>query len=108
MESDMNQTRAIVIALAAVFVLGGIWMTVSADTTRLDAATMRAALRTATPEENGFIDFVIAQVNKGKLPADLVDSTFQWARKKPYKHRFQYFRQALIVRAAAIGVNLNR
>ena len=28
--------------------------------------------------------------------------------KKPYKHRFQYFKQALIVRAAAIGINLEQ
>ncbi|MGD0381924.1 MAG: hypothetical protein ABSA77_00285 [Thermoguttaceae bacterium] len=77
-----------------------------ANTTRLDATTMKAALRTTTIEEAGFIDYVLAKVNKGLLPADMVDGTFQWARKKPYKHRFQYFKQALIVRAERIGVNL--
>jgi hypothetical protein len=70
----------------------------------LDAATMKAALRTDAIEEGGFIDGILLRVSKGTLPADLVDSTFQWARKKPYKHRFQYFKQALIVRAAAIGI----
>ncbi len=80
---------------------------VKADSTRLDAATMKAALHTTTIEEGGFIDRVITMVNKGQLPADLVDSTFEWARKKPYKHRFQYFKQALIVRAASIGIRIS-
>jgi hypothetical protein len=90
-------------------VLAFTWISASAQagSTRLDAATMKAALRTDTIEEGGFIDYVLDKVKKGTLPADLVDSTFQWARKKPYKHRFQYFKQALIVRAAAIGITIN-
>jgi hypothetical protein len=35
----------------------------------------------------------------------MFDSTFLWARKKP-RHKFQYFKQALTVRAAGIGVTL--
>ncbi len=42
-------------------------------------------------------------VNKGTLPADLLNSTFQWARRKG-KHRFHYFKQALILRAAQQGI----
>jgi hypothetical protein len=71
----------------------------------LDADTMRAALRTATPEENGFIDYVIKRVNKGTLPQDMVESTFLWARKKPQR-KFQYFKQGLIVRARDAGIKL--
>ena len=56
---------------------------------------MKAALRTTTIEEGGFIDSVLVKVGKGQIPADLVDSTFQWARKKPYKHRFQYFKHGV-------------
>ncbi len=63
----MNKTRTIVIVLLVLLVLGGIWITVRADTTRLDADTMRAALRTTTVEENGFIDLVVVKVNKGLL-----------------------------------------
>jgi hypothetical protein len=76
------------------------------ETTRLNAETMKAALRTDTIEEDGFIDYVIGKVNKGQLPADLVDSTFQWARKKSTKHRFQYFKYALMVRASYIGIKI--
>ena len=54
-----------------------------ADSTGLDAATMKAALRTATAEEGHFIDFVMAKVKKRILPADLVESTFEWAQKNP-------------------------
>jgi hypothetical protein len=72
----------------------------------LDAETMKAALDTATPEENGFIDRVVELVEKGDLPASLVDSTFQWARKKP-RHKFQYFKRALILRARRIGIELS-
>lgn len=103
----MCKTRAIVLVLLALLAFSWISTRVGADTTRLDAATMKAALRTATVEEGGFIDSVLVQVGKGKIPADLVDSTFQWARKKPYKHRFQYFRLALIVRADNIGIHIN-
>lgn len=79
----------------------------AADTVRLDAAAIKAALHTATVEEGGFIDYVLAKVKKGDLPAGLVDGTFQWARKKPTKYRFQYFKKALIVRAADMGININ-
>jgi hypothetical protein len=72
---------------------------------RLDAATIKAGLHTAAPEENGFVDYVVLLVEEGRLPARLVLSTFQWARKKP-RHRFQYFRRALIIRAARIGIRL--
>ncbi len=77
-----------------------------AGSTRLDAATMKAALHTTLIEEGGFIDDLLIKVNRGTLPADMVDSTFQWARKKPVRHRFQYFKQAMIVRAASIGIIL--
>jgi hypothetical protein len=96
------------IALVLLAVLAFSWIsTRGAETSRLDAATMKAALKTTTIEEGGFIDAILVKVGKGQIPADLVDSTFQWARKKPYKHRFQYFRMALIVRAASIGININ-
>jgi len=71
----------------------------------LDAETMKAALRTTTPEENGFIDLVLNLVDGGTLPVAMVDSTFQWARQKP-KHKFQYFKRGLTVRAAQIGIDL--
>ena len=102
----MCRTRTLLIALLAMLAFSLISTKLQADSTRLDAETMKAALRTTGIEEGGFIDYVLGLVNKGKLPADLVDSTFEWARKKPYKHRFQYFKQGLIVRAAGIGIKI--
>ena len=73
---------------------------------------MKNALKTARPEEDGFIDDVVDRVNNAdrpsneRLPASMVESTFQWARSKNTRHRFQYFRRALIIRAARIGVRL--
>jgi hypothetical protein len=72
---------------------------------RLDAATIKAALRTTTIEEAGFVDRVVASVDAGTLPASLVDSTLQWARRKP-RHKFQYFKRALIERAARQGITI--
>jgi hypothetical protein len=77
-----------------------------AATVNLDAPTMKAALRTATPEEQGFIERVVRLMNKGKLPRALVETTFDWARRKNV-HRFQYFKQALIVQAAKLGLSLD-
>jgi hypothetical protein len=71
----------------------------------LDANTIKAALKTATPEEDGFVQHVLDQVDAGKLPRSLVVSTFIWARKKP-RWQFQYFRYGLIIRAWRSGIRL--
>jgi hypothetical protein len=71
----------------------------------LDPDVMKAALHTATPQEGGFIEYVVGRVDNGTLPLDLVQSTFLWARKRPRK-KFYYFKQALILRAAAQGIRL--
>jgi len=76
------------------------------------AEEMKTALHTARPEEDGFVDDVVDRVNNSgrpaseRLPAALVESTFQWARKKNTHRRFQYFRYALVLRAGKIGINL--
>jgi hypothetical protein len=44
-------------------------------------------------------------VNRGKLPVDLVESTLIWARKKG-KNRFEYFKNALILRAERQGISI--
>lgn len=85
-----------------------------ADAQRLSltADEMKSALHTARPEEDGFIDDVVDRVNNAsrpahqRLPASMVESTFQWARGKNTRHRFQYFRRAMVIRAARIGVRL--
>ena len=57
------------------------------DTTPLDAETMKAGLRTAAPEEDGFIDRAVEMVDEGRISAGLVHGTFVWARVQPqHKH----------------------
>ena len=76
-----------------------------ADAAVPDANTMKAVLHTAAPEEDGFIDRVLAKVDKGVLPLDMVESTFLWARKKS-RHKFQYFKAGMIARAQDAGIKL--
>jgi hypothetical protein len=66
---------------------------------------MKVALRTATPEDDGFIDRVLKLVERGTLPLDMVESTFLWARKKPQR-KFQYFKYGLLARAQQQGIAL--
>jgi len=94
--------------LAAAMGLGLLWLfppEMAAAAPRLDAGVIKAGLRTAAPEEDGFVERVVELVDQGVLPASLVDSTFEWARKKT-SHRFQYFKKAMILRASRIGVRL--
>jgi hypothetical protein len=81
---------------------------VCAQTARAGLPTtdeMKVALKTATPEEDGFIDRVQLLVKKNKLPEDLVMSTFIWAKRK-IRYKFQYFKRGLIVRADQRGISL--
>jgi hypothetical protein len=72
---------------------------------RLDAAKIKAGLRTTTVEEKGFVDRVVAKVNQGRVPYWLVYSTFKWARIQP-RYKFQYFKWALIMRASWLKIRL--
>ncbi len=76
-----------------------------ANASALDPATVKAALRTATPEEDRFVDKVLMRVDQGTLPLELVETTFLWAQKKP-RHKFQYFKAGLIVRAKDAGIKM--
>ncbi len=67
--------------------------------------TLEKGLKARRPEEFSFIATVVEKVNDGAIPLSLVDSTFLWARKRE-SHPFQYFQQAIRVRAQKIGVEL--
>lgn len=88
---------------------GVLGLTVSLGTAQagapLDTTKLKVALQTATQEENGFLDHLSDLVVSDKLPRHLVESTLLWARKKP-EHKFQYFKRAITLRAAKIGVAL--
>jgi hypothetical protein len=97
--------RKIVVVIALLTLLATAWPRVVRAAT-LDPEQIKAALRTATSEDGGFIDKTVAMVNAGTLPAALFESSMQWARKKPH-NQFQYFKHALILRAAAVGIDLS-
>ena len=92
------------LALATTILAAGASQKRSVDNP-LDAKTMQVALHTATPEENGFIEYVLHRVDKGTLPLDMVESTFLWAKRKPYR-KFQYFKHGLTLRAEQAGIHL--
>jgi hypothetical protein len=67
--------------------------------------TLNAGLKARLPEEFAFVDRVVRMVDHGKLPLDMVQTTFLWARRKPI-HQFQYFEHGLRMRAEEAGVRL--
>jgi hypothetical protein len=67
--------------------------------------TLAEVLRARRPQEFAFLDRVVELVDQGTLPRSLVESTFNWARKKP-RHPFQYFEFGLKARAKEIGIEL--
>ena len=81
--------------------------TITQTSTQLDAKTIRMGLRTTWVEDQGFIERVVVMSQEGKLPGSMIDSTFDWARKKQ-RHQFQYFKSALTVQAEQIGVDLTK
>lgn len=73
----------------------------------LDPEEMKAALRTTTIEDQGFIEKVVILAERGTLSPALVWKTFLWARRKP-EHKFQYFRKAMILQALREGVDIEK
>jgi hypothetical protein len=98
-------TRRFRLFVCITCLLGLLATVARADDLVLDPDQIKAALHTATDEEQGFIDRTVKMVNAGTLPRDIFTSCFIWARKKP-RRKFQYFKAALTARAAAVGINL--
>lgn len=66
---------------------------------------LESELKARRPQEFAFIARVVAMVQIGELPFDLVQSSFMWARKKrPYP--FPYFERALRIQAQQRGIRL--
>lgn len=67
--------------------------------------TLEKGLKARYPADFEFVDLVADLVDQGKLPLDVVLSTFKWARpKKPAP--MPYFKRAMQIRAAELGVDL--
>jgi hypothetical protein len=99
----MVRKSFVVVVLLAVIAVCGLRTAEAASP--LSADEMKVALRTGTNEENGFIQRVLNLVKAGRLPENLVISTFLWAREKP-ERKFQYFKYAMIVLAQRRGIRL--
>ncbi|GAB6164845.1 hypothetical protein JCM19992_08450 [Thermostilla marina] len=68
----------------------------------LDPELIKAGLRTATPEENGFVEYVVDLARRGVISPKVVAAAFIWARRKDSR-RFQYFKRAVAYLAAKEG-----
>lgn len=75
----------------------------------LDSEVYVRELYCFTEDQKTFVNDVLGLVNQGRLPAKLVISCFQWARKKQQtSRRFYYFSYALYTQASAQGILLSK
>jgi len=72
---------------------------------RLDVSTIKLALKASEEENQGFIERVVERMNEGRLSRASVTVAFGQAKKQA-KHKFQYFKQAMIRLADREGVSL--
>ena len=63
-------------------------------------------LRTFLPEQQAFVDDIVARVDSGELPRSLVNVVFVWSRKRKPKIPFPYFEIAMRLLAEKRGVIL--
>jgi len=95
-----SRTGGIIISVMVVF------CTATAAAAPPNADTLRAGLRTANPAEEAYLTYIATLAEQGRLPTDMVESTFLWARRRPDPKKFQYFKFALITRAGELGITL--
>jgi hypothetical protein len=69
--------------------------------------TIKLALHVSEEENDGFVERVVALMNEGRLPRASVTIAFAKARQQ-VKHKFQYFKRAMIELADRDGVSLAR
>ena len=63
-------------------------------------------LRTFLPDQQAFVDDIVARVEAGELPRSMVNVVFVWSRKRRPKIPFPYFEIAMRVLAEKRGVIL--
>ena len=64
-------------------------------------------LRTFLPEQQAFVDDVVARVEAGELPRSMVNVVFVWSRKRRPKIPYPYFEFVMRLLAEKRGVILN-
>jgi len=67
---------------------------------------LKTGLRARSPEDVAFIKDVVSRVQRGELPAKLVNSTYIWAIQHQRKYPFPAFERALRIQADKLGVGL--
>jgi hypothetical protein len=63
-------------------------------------------LRTATPEQEKFVDKVVMEVESGRLPRALVNLMYRWSLERNPRIPFPYFQYGITVMAKRQGVSL--
>ena len=100
------------VVLALVVVLAGVdtraaEQPVAPRPATLDLAErLKAGLRVQIPRDTAFCDTVARLVHEGRLPGQVVDSTYLWAVSRGRKYPFPAFEQALRIKAAKLNVAL--
>ena len=79
---------------------------VSAEEYKLYAEQLNALLRTRLDEEKAFVNQVVDQVRRNRIPAKLVQSTYGWVRNRRPKtnYPFVYFERVLRLQAKRLGI----
>lgn len=67
---------------------------------------LRNGLRVFLPEQEAFLETVLAQVQAGRLPRSMVNMVYVWAKRRNAKVPFPYFEFALRALADRRGVTL--
>lgn len=67
---------------------------------------LTAGLKARTPAEVAFCERVVELVREGRLPAQVVDSTYLWAVRRGRKYPLPAFQYALRAKAEKLGVRL--
>lgn len=70
------------------------------------ADRLATGLRVKAPADVAFCDQVADLVRAGRLPVELVDSTYTWAISRGRKYPFPAFEHALRLKASKLGVSL--
>lgn len=68
-------------------------------------ALLQIGLKPASPREFAFLAKVVQMVGERRLPREMVEGTFIWARRQS-GWSFPYFEQALRLRARRAGIKI--
>ncbi len=68
--------------------------------------TLEVGLKARRPQDFAFIAQVVRLVQMGRLPIEMIETTFHWSRRQHARYPFPYFEQGLRIRAQRIGVTI--